>query len=71
MQLGVDLVILYESLSIRAMKTLERFSSFEDLKASSENKEVTPKVKRRHSAIEKLLALLRSQVVRQRHSTGQ
>jgi len=66
----VDLVILYVPLSLRAMKTVEHFSSFEDLKASSERTQITPKTKTRHDAIKKLLALLRSKVVRKRHSTG-
>ncbi|HRF80593.1 MAG TPA: hypothetical protein PL070_10955 [Flavobacteriales bacterium] len=52
------------------MKTVEHFSSFEDLKASSERTQITPKTKTRHDAIKKLLALLRSKVVRKRHSTG-
>jgi hypothetical protein len=46
------------------MKTLKRFSSFEDLKASESSAEDAMVILRRHRAFKKLMALIRANAVR-------
>jgi len=47
------------------MKTVIRFRSFEDLKAYESSRETDSVILKLHHAFEKLLALLRSKIVRQ------
>lgn len=46
------------------MKTVKRFSSFEDLKASDRTADDQTVVMRRHRAFERLLAYVRAHAVR-------
>jgi hypothetical protein len=48
----------------RIMKTVQRFTSFEDLKASDERVVADPVILMRHRAFERLMFLLRSKIVR-------
>ncbi len=46
------------------MKSIKRFRTFEELKACESSAEAEPVIRKRHLAFEKLVAFIRSHVVR-------
>ena len=53
------------------MKTVKRFRSFEEMKASEVNADPDKVILARHRALQKLMAVLRSQVIRKGDLTRQ
>jgi len=48
------------------MKTVKRFTSFKDLKASESSDEATSVILTRHLAFERLISFIRSRIVRKK-----
>lgn len=46
------------------MKSIKRFSSFEELKASEQRKDAEEVIRTRHRAFEKLMGFIRSAILR-------